>query len=284
MFGPLAKSMPTRMTTTISTRFRIASRHRLSAPRSLLRHRPTRSGPPTTPTTAAANASPTRANVPTITATIASPTRVTARIAAIDRTAATSTGRPSPQQGQAYGGNPQDRVDRPAQDRNNFRNDRNRGPQRNNRDQAPRDFQAREFQPRESNAPPAHAPQGHGQQGRDVQPREPQGFREPPPVEQPVIRDMPEPAREAPAPEHRATPAAAAPESGLPAFITAPSRGAPQAPVEAQPPASAPSDDFPAPPAGDGEIFPVRPRRRRRTRAEMDAARAAGSDETPVAG
>jgi hypothetical protein len=99
-----------------------------------------------------------------------------------------------------------------------------------------------------------------------------------------------EPAREAPprdvqperpAPEVRTQPAAAEAGSGLPAFITAPLARPTPAPEE---PRGEPAQPTAGAPEAAGEDAPARPRRRRRTRAEIDAAEAAkAAGDLPVA-
>jgi hypothetical protein len=186
----------------------------------------------------------------------------------------------------------QDRGDRQNNDRPQARDDRpyNNG-NGNNADRHGRD---RNNMNRNQRLQRDHQPRGDFQSNRD-----------PALAEQPVVRDAPrEPAYQAPvearrdpqpdmramepAPQPEIRPVAPAPASdagaALPAFITAPTRTAapapvesPSAPVSSAPPAAA---DFPS--QEGGEVFPVRTRRRRRTRAEIDADEAAARNGEPV--
>lgn len=190
---------------------------------------------------------------------------------------------------------PAERQDRPyngynGHERNgadrNFRNDRNgnRGP-RPGRDQQPRDYQGRgEQQPVRDN--------GYRETpARDPQPviAEQPSFRPSPPVE----RYQQPPGREARVtseqPRHvpvTTPPPPSEPSTGLPSFITAPKPRSASVPAADAAPEPASDALFPeADPSG--EAFPVRTRRRRRTRAEMEAAaeaaRLAATGKAPAA-
>ncbi len=178
-------------------------------------------------------------------------------------------------------------------DRNDRRNDRdrnNRGPRPprdQNRDFVPRDQQPWAEQPRES-------VQAEAPQPRDM-------AREPQPSVEPVRDVAREPVYEAarpPVAEPRQVPQPAPAVDagvGLPSFITAPVRVVSPEPDRAGEAKAAPkaaagpiaADGFPAEVPGEAGAFPVRTRRRRRTRAEMDAdeaARIAGNkDKAPAA-
>ncbi|UDL93498.1 DUF4167 domain-containing protein [Lichenihabitans sp. PAMC28606] len=192
-----------------------------------------------------------------------------------------------PDRGNTNNGNNYDRNNR------NDRNDRNnRGP-RQQRDGQPREFQQpRDFQPRGEFQPRDQQQQQQPyreQNARETQTSEYQDQRDgqrpaiEPQREQPV-RDQVTETRQA-AIESRpqqATPQPVVETVGLPAFITAPVRSVMPTPSDVEPSSdqqsrrSASSNDdasdgyLPDAPT-DGEKFPVRARRRRRTRAEIDA-------------
>lgn len=200
-----------------------------------------------------------------------------------------------PQQGGGERGNGErgyngpDRQDRGGGGDRPYRNDRdrnngvNRGPRvpreggyqgrdQNQRDyQQPRDYQARDPQFREQPSAGPSFPAASA----------PVPAFEPQPVDtrrDPVHEPQPEPAL-----SEARRPAERPPEGGaLPAFITAPARPAPSPstpePAPAGQPADAAASDDGFPAAAGGEAFPVRTRRRRRTRAEMEAAQAARSE------
>lgn len=185
------------------------------------------------------------------------------------------------------GYNGPDRQDRGGGDRP-FRNDRDRN---NGMNRGPRVPREGGYQGREQNQRDVQPPRDY--QARDPQFREqpPSGPPFPAPPVVPAFEPQPIEARRDPVPEPQHEPAPSEtrraperpPEGGaLPAFITAPARAAPTPsaaePVSAaQPVASAIADDgFPS--AEGGEAFPVRTRRRRRTRAEMEAAQVARNE------
>ena len=171
------------------------------------------------------------------------------------------------------GGDRPYRNDRNDRNRNRFGRDNNsNGQYRDRNDQ--RDNAPRDYRDGQNNANVAQAPRDEVP-GVGPQPFEPVAETRQNETRQNETRAAVETPRQDTRRTQAPSPAPVMEEApGLPAFITAPVRGATPAETPADPsPAAEDKDGFPR--AESEESFPVRPRRRRRSRAEIESAAAA---------